>query len=207
MRSRICAWIVTSSAVVGSSAISTLGSQESARRSSPAGACRPRTRTDRSRRARGLAGCPRAPEARSRARGPRCRTGPRAPGSAPRSGRRSRCTGFSDVIGSWKIIAISRAADPAQLVLGGAHQIGALVGSRALEAGVGRAGQAHQRHRRDRLAGARLPHHGQHLAGGRSKDTPSTACTTPSSVANETAQVPDLEQRLGAHWSRIRGSR
>ena len=33
-----------------------------------------------------------------------------------------------------------------------------------------------------------------------SNETPSTALTMPSSVSKWTAQVLDLEQRLGAHW-------
>ena len=44
--SRICAWIVTSSAVVGSSAISSSGRRRAPSRSSRAGACRPRTGAD-----------------------------------------------------------------------------------------------------------------------------------------------------------------
>ena len=106
--SMICAWIVTSSAVVGSSAIRTSGRWRSPSRSSPR--CRmppenscgywsyasPRDRDADERqeldgRARALSSPPR-----------RC-----APGSPPRSGNRRQNTGFSDVIGSWKIIAIS----------------------------------------------------------------------------------------------------
>ena len=46
MRSRICAWIVTFSAVVGSSAISSAGHTTAPSRSSPADACRPRADAD-----------------------------------------------------------------------------------------------------------------------------------------------------------------
>jgi hypothetical protein len=45
-RSRICAWIVTSSAVVGSSAISSAACRRAPSRSSRAGACRPRAGAD-----------------------------------------------------------------------------------------------------------------------------------------------------------------
>jgi hypothetical protein len=58
------------------------------------------------------------------------------------------------------------AAHPAQLLLAGADQLGALVVGGALEAGVGRAGQPHQGHGGDGLARARLADDRQDLAGG-----------------------------------------
>ena len=57
-RSRICAWMVTSSAVVGSSAISSAGCRRSPWRSSPAGSCRPRAGAGRRRAARSGDGMP-----------------------------------------------------------------------------------------------------------------------------------------------------
>ena len=59
----------------------------------------------------------------------------------------------------------ARAADPPQLVVARADQLGALEVRVALEEGVRRARQAHQRHRGDRLAGAGLADDRHDLAG------------------------------------------
>ena len=105
--SRICAWIVTSSAVVGSSAISTLGERDSAIaiiarwRMPPENSCGyARTRS----RARGMPTRSISSTARSRAAGLLIFSWARICSTiwSP-----IRCTGLSEEIGSWKIIAIS----------------------------------------------------------------------------------------------------
>ena len=113
---RICAWIVTSSAVVGSSAIRTFGSQRERDRDHHALA-----QTSRELMGIVLADAPSAAAAR-RARAPRAR-GPRllawtprdAGGPARRPARRSSWSGSATTGESWKIIATVVAADPAQL--------------------------------------------------------------------------------------------
>ena len=126
--SRICAWIVTSSAVVGSSAMSSSGRWRSPSRSSRAGACRPRTRAGTARRGARRTGRRRSRAARSRA--------PRAASSfmsgwcvasASAIWSPTVSTGFSDVIGSWKIIAMSPPRIVAQLLLRHLQQVLALV--------------------------------------------------------------------------------
>ena len=106
-RFKICAWIVTSSAVVGSSAISSDGLQDRARAITPAGACRPTSGADSRR-----CGWPR----------PGSRPAPAScarPSASLRPIRSCSITisaiwsptvnsGLGLVIGSWKIIAISR---------------------------------------------------------------------------------------------------
>jgi hypothetical protein len=57
-----------------------------------------------------------------------------------------------------------RAADPLELLLGGAQQLAVAEPRRAGEARVRPARQAQQGHRGHRLAGARLADDGQHLA-------------------------------------------
>ena len=110
-RSRICAWMVTSSAVVGSSAISSLraaGERHGDHHAlAHAAGQLVRIVVDAALRRRE---CARAPAARSRARA--------RPAARARLVRRSASTicsptvstGLSEVIGSWKIIAISLAA-------------------------------------------------------------------------------------------------
>ena len=78
-RPRIWAWVVTSRAVVGSSAIRTRGRWRSRWRSSPAGASRPRTG----------AGTRRPAARRGRSRPP---AGARRPAGGPRTGRAWSCT-------------------------------------------------------------------------------------------------------------------
>ena len=114
--SRICAWIVTSSAVVGSSAISSSGCRRAPSRSSRAGACRRRAGAGTRRRAARARGCctsaqhlDGARSSASRGRACWCSTTVSAICSPTVS------TGLSEVIGSWKIIAIAVAADRAHL--------------------------------------------------------------------------------------------
>ena len=106
IRASIWAWIVTSSAVVGSSAISRAGRRRAPSRSSPAAACRPRAGAD-------------SAHAPLRRRYPHpLQHLERPPAGGRRDAPRWRTTtsaiwapivkaGLSEVIGSWKIIAIS----------------------------------------------------------------------------------------------------
>ena len=109
MRSRICFWIVTSSAVVGSSAISSFGSQAIAiaiitRCCWPPDIC-DGIGVDRAARARECRPRRSSSIARSRA----CAAGQaHVQRAAPRSSWKPTVnTGLSDVIGSWKIIEMS----------------------------------------------------------------------------------------------------
>ncbi len=107
IRPRISRWVVTSSAVVGSSAMSSLGRQESAiaiitrwRRppDSSCGCCRKRRAASAM---RTFASMRALSSSASRRLRPRCRRSVSASWSPMAS------TGLSEVIGSWKIIAIS----------------------------------------------------------------------------------------------------
>ena len=198
--SRIWAWIVTSSAVVGSSAISRLGRARQRHRDhhALAHAAGELVRVGARAVAR-RAGCRRAPSARPRGRAPRALL-------MSRSCARicsticlpTRWTGFSERHRVLEDHRDLRAADPAQLVVGRADQLGAVEARRALEARVGRARQPHQRHRGHRLARAGLADDRHDLARLDGERTPSTACTTPVLGAEGDAQVLDREQRLRA---------
>ena len=105
---RICAWIVTSSAVVGSSAIDQVRAGAAARWRSPrAGACRRRTGADRRAAARPGWGCR---PCRARRAPAVARLGRARPSSCACTASiicvSMRSTGFSVIIGSWKIIAM-----------------------------------------------------------------------------------------------------
>ena len=108
IRSRICAWIVTSSAVVGSSAISTCGSQHSAMaiitrwRMPPESWCGYSERRRRASAIRTSSSISRARSQAARRERPRCRCTLSAICVPMVS------TGLRLVIGSWKIIAIRR---------------------------------------------------------------------------------------------------
>ena len=105
---RICAWVVTSSAVVGSSAISSAGSldQRHGDHHALALAAGELVRDRRRPGSRASAGArPRGGFAPARA-GPGGRALRNARPASPRSDRRRSCTGFSAVIGSWNTIAI-----------------------------------------------------------------------------------------------------
>ena len=109
-RSRICAWMVTSSAVVGSSAISScrIAGERHGDHDALAHAARDAVRDSR-RGASRPRGCARARASRSRAFARRlAATALRVREDAPRrSAGPTVCTGLSEVIGSWKIIDIS----------------------------------------------------------------------------------------------------
>ena len=126
-RSRISAWIVTSSAVVGSSAISSRGSHEMPWRSSRAGACRRRAGADSRHAPAAGSGMPTSLEQLDRPL-PARRAG-RARGAGARASAiwlPTVSTGLSAVIGSWKIIARPVAAHAAHLALGQRQQVAAL---------------------------------------------------------------------------------
>ena len=88
IRSRICAWMVTSSAVVGSSAISSSGSRPAPWRSSRAVPSRPTSRGDRPRAGVPGLGCPPSRIARAPSRLPRLCFMSRWISRPRRSGRR-----------------------------------------------------------------------------------------------------------------------
>jgi hypothetical protein len=105
---RICACTVTSSAVVGSSAISSRARWRAPWRSSRAGAGRPKAGADRRRAASSGSGMPTSVEqfddalrARAAPVRPRCRS------RISPICRSTVCSGLSEVIGSWKIIEMS----------------------------------------------------------------------------------------------------
>ena len=163
-RSRICAWMVTSSAVVGSSAISTSGSAASARRSSRAASGRRRAGTDtrrsaarhrvcRPRRAaRARAGAPRRPQARYAAR------------CTSMICRPTVSTGLSAVAGSWKIIATRRPRTARIAASGSASRSCRLQQHLAVGDAPGLGQQAQERERGHRLAAARFAHQREALA-------------------------------------------
>ena len=163
--SRICAWMVTSSAVVGSSAISSLGLQ-----------ARPMAIITRWRMPpdswcgywlRRLSGSVMPTSVSSSIARARA-----AASSMPRwmvSGS-VICspifsTGLSEVIGSWKIMAMSRPRMRRISSSDEVQQLAAVEADRSLGAGRARRQQPHDGERRYRLAGARLADDGHHLAG------------------------------------------
>ena len=106
-------------------------------------------------------------------------------------------TGFSDVIGSWKTIAISAPADPSQLVVGRRR---AAPGPRSVAEPSNRAFGARVRPI-SVIAVTDLPEPDSPTIASTSparswNDTPSTACTSPSSVRKATRRSLDLEQEL-----------
>ena len=110
-RSRIWPWMVTSSAVVGSSAIRGSGRRSARARSSRAGACRRRTPTGSGRARRWDRGCRPWRAGRRRGRAP-----PARPTSSWTCTTSVICapmvwTGENELIGSWKIMPMRRAAD------------------------------------------------------------------------------------------------
>ena len=187
-RSRICAWMVTSRAVVGSSAMSSRGLAGERHRDHhplphaagelvrvvvqpPLGGGMPtRSSSSIARWPGGLAGRP------------------RCAGAAPRrSGGRSVKTGLSEVIGSWKIVAISRprttAASARRRRAGRAVEL-----DRAVD-GRGPGEQAGQAHRGDALAAAGLADHGEHFTVTDLQADPVDGDSRPSSVRKVTDRL------------------
>ena len=112
-----------------------------------------------------------------------------------------RMTGFSDAIGSWKIIAISAPRIGCSCSSEALDQLGALVRRGALEARVRRARQTEQRHRGHRLAAARLADDREDLAGrGRTRRRRRPARALLGREGD--LEVVDGQQRLAASASR-----
>ena len=91
------------------------------------------------------------------------------------------------------------AADLAQHVVLGADEIGAIEHRGARDLRVRPAGQAHQRHRGDRLAAARLAHDGEHLAGLDVEGDPVDGGHRAVLGAERDLEVVDREQRFSRH--------
>ena len=210
IRSRICAWIVTSSAVVGSSAIRSPRPARQRHRDhhALAHAARELVREVvhallRRRRSR-----PRA-AARPRGRAPPPRTAPRARAAARRSASRPGRPGSATVIGSWKIIAISLPRTSRIARCGQLHQVAAAVVDLALEARVALRRPAASRSASSRSCPTRTRRRSRAPRPAPSaNETPSTARHLAGVGEEGDAQVADVEQRL-AHAvtaSRVRGS-
>jgi hypothetical protein len=158
----ICAWIDTSSAVVGSSATISRGSAPAPARSPRAGACRRRTGAGTGRCAARPPGCRSPAAGRPRARAPRPALTGRWVRMVSTSCRPTVYSGFSEVSGSWKMAPIAcrgSGASARQVVdaLAAEQDLAAGDAPRRLEqADDGRAGE--------RLAGARFADHAQDLA-------------------------------------------
>ena len=163
--SRICAWMVTSSAVVGSSAISSLGLQ-----------ARPMAIITRWRMppdswwgycASRLSGSVMPTSVSSSMARARAAASVifRWMSSGSMICRPMRSTGLSEVIGSWKIMAMSR---PRSWRISSSERFSSSWPSKRMlpsdARGAGRQ-QAHDGQRGDRLARARLADDGHHLAG------------------------------------------
>src|SRR5215212_6714594 len=109
------------------------------------------------------------------------------------------------------------AAHPAQLVLGGVHQFLVRVVRRPGEARVGRARESHQGHGRDGLPRARFADDREHLPRAQLEAHPVDRLDDPLLRRERHLQVVDPKEALSlrdagrrrgsAHWSRIRGSR
>ena len=188
-RSRTCAWIVTSSAVVGSSAISSSGSQASAiaiitrcfmpPESWNGYSCVP---------ARGIGNAappPAAPaHAASQRRAAPARCGARSTSAicAP-----TVITGFRLVPGSWKIIAMRRPRTSRIADFGQLQQVVAVQSTAPPTILPGVRQQAHDRQRGHRLAAARFAEQREGLAAADierhpvhgADDPPSPACSRP----------------------------
>ena len=164
-RSRICAWTVTSSAVVGSSAISRSGfSDERHRDHRPlAHAARELVRVLVARVRRG-AGSRRAAASRRPAREPPSSRPSGAPGRPRRSGRRPCSRDAASVIGSWKIIQIFA---PRTFRISSTGSVSRSCPWKMISPsmiGLLERDQAHHREERHALAGARLAHDAERLA-------------------------------------------
>ena len=111
-------------------------------RSSRAGAGRPTAGAGRRRRGARARGCRCAPAARWRARAPRCGRSASCSSSTSPIWLPTVYSGFSAVIGSWKIMPMRAAADAAHLALALVHQVLAVEADRAARGGAHRPGAA-----------------------------------------------------------------
>ena len=170
--SRICFWIVTSSAVVGSSAISSLGSQAIAiaiitRCCWPPESCDGNESIRRS--GSGMPTSRSRSTARLRAARPDM---PMCSRSTSSSCQPTVKTGFSDVIGSWKIIEMSAPRSLRSSPIGSAKQIAAAV-------------QHFARRIDDRVLGRQQPQHRQRRDGLADPDSPTSATVLSRGMSNE----------------------
>ena len=211
IRSRIWAWIVTSSAVVGSSAISTRGWHDERHRDHHplAHAARELVRVVVDA-LRGVRDPDRAQQL------DRARRAPRPPT------RRSCCADRLGDLPADRVDRVQRrhrvledhrdllAAHAAHLALRQRHQVAAAVVDRALEERVALRHQPHHAHHRDALARAGLADDPEHLVGPERERDAVDGGDVAAVGAEGHAQVADVEQRLVAHAvtaSRVRGSR
>ena len=197
IRSRIWAWMVTSSAVVGSSAMSSSGSQASAIAIITRWAMPPRhlvrERLEAPLRVRDA-------DHPQQLEGPLARGlaasscgGSRAP---RRSGGRRRRTGFSDEVGCWKIIEIRSPRSLRISSLGSLSRSSPSNMTSPASIAPGRRDEAHDRQRRHALAAARLADQAHDLAAvDRGSRCRSTARTDAVAGLERRAQALDLEQR------------
>ena len=109
-------------------------------------------------------------------------------------------TGLSEVIGSWKIIAISVAAHLPHLALGQRQQIAAAEEHAAADDAAGRiAHQAQDRQRGHRLAAARFADDAERcVPAGTAKQTPSTARSSTPPVAKRVTSSTSRSGSLAA---------
>ena len=205
--SMICAWIVTSSAVVGSSAIRTSGLHESAIaiiarcRMPPENWC-----GKSSTRASGFGMPTWRSSSTARFFAPRLsifscdpdRLGDLVADPVDRVQRRHRVLEDHPELGAAVL-----------LHLGVRHlqQVGALVDHLALEVRVHIAREAHQRHRRDALAGAGLADDPEHLAALELERDAVDRAHDAVLRREVDLQVVDVEERSAIYVGRIRGSR
>ena len=203
--SRICACTITSSAVVGSSAISTFGLHESA----IAIAARWRIPPDSScgkRPARAARDPDRLEQlAASRAARPRRARVPCSSIASTICAPTVR-TGFSAFIAPWKTIAMSTQRCGPDRRLAAREHVLALE-QHAARGARGRRQEPHDRERRRRLAAAGLADEPEPLAAARARSsTPCTACSSPPSGEVEPhVEVVDLQQRRRSQ--RVRSGR
>ena len=105
--------------------------------------------------------------------------------------------GFSDVIGSWKMVPMRSAADPAQHAGGRAEQLLAVEAHGPAACALGRAEPEHGEHRHP-LARARLADDGRPARpAATSRSTPRTASSGRGARRERDPQVADSQQRLG----------
>ena len=124
---------------------------------------------------------------------------PKCTSSASRICRPMVSTGLSEVIGSWKIIAISRPRIVAQLLVVEREQVAAAEHRRALRDAAVPGEDPEQRERGDALAAARLADDPERLAGGDVERDAVDGVDEPSLGAELDVQVVDDEERLSSH--------